>query len=203
MARLFAKIYKNSGYQGTYRWLRRDIGDFQQIGFNDKVSSIIIYKGNHYQEGDYIRFHQNVGYGGGYLDLEPGYYPNIHVQPFSFGDKISSASFNPNVATGSSKIVRLWIRIYQNINYGGQFRDILGNERKLSNLGFNDKVSSLKVYAGEDYLAGWVGDFYQHANYSGGMLQPGGFGPGTRIPKLSVAPYSFNDVISSVKIHQE
>jgi hypothetical protein len=48
-----------------------------------------------------------------------------------------------------------------------------------------------------------VCDFYQHANYAGGMLQPGAFGPGINIANISAAPYSFNDIISSVKIYHQ
>ena len=203
MSRIFAKIFQHVNYAGEYRWIRADIRDFvNEIGFNDTVSSIIVYRGNDYQSTDTIRFHEHVNYGGGYLDLGPGYYPNIHIQPFSFGDKISSANILPGLPTKPGLGVRLMIRIYQHINYGGQHRDILLSENNLNNVGFNDTVSSIRVFAGEDYSPSWVCDFFQHANYAGGVLQPGKFGPGTNIPNIAVAPYSFNDVISSVKIYQ-
>lgn len=203
MSRIFAKVFKDINYVGEYRWIRDDIGNFvNDIGFNDNVSSIIVYRGNDYQAGDTIRFHEHVNFAGGYIDLEPGYYPNIHIQPFSFADKISSANFLPPPNTGHGLGVRLMVRIYEHVNYGGQYRDILLSEGNLNNVGFNDKVSSIRVFAGEDYSPGWVCDFFQHANYSGGVLQPGRFVPGTNILNIAVAPYSFNDVISSVRIYQ-
>ena len=203
MARIFAKIYQHTNYGGQYRWIRRDVANFvSDIGFNDTVSSIIVFRGNNYQSGDTIRFHEHINYGGGYLDMKPGYYPNIHIQPFSFGDKISSANLLPNPTPGPGLGVRLMIRIYEHVNYGGQYRDILLSENNLNDVGFNDKVSSIRVFAGEDYSAGWVCDFFQHANFSGGVLQPGRFSPGTNIPNIALAPYSFNDVISSIRIYR-
>jgi hypothetical protein len=203
MSRLFAKVFQHVNYAGQYRWIRDDVGNFvANLGFNDTVSSIIVYRGNNYQPGDKIRFYEHVNYAGGYLDLGPGHYPNIHVQPYSFGDKISSADIVPSPDVGQGLGVRLMVRIYEHVNYGGQYRDILLSEANLNNVGFNDKVSSLRVFAGEDYSAGWVCDFYQHVNYAGGVLQPGRFGPGTSIPNIVAAPYAFNDVISAVKIYQ-
>jgi len=202
MARIFAKIFEHVNYRGQYRFINTDIMNFvSELGFNDKVSSIIVYQGKNYHQGDKIRFYEHISRAGGYLDLEPGYYPNIHVQPFMFGDKISSADILPYVPGQPSLTVRLVVRMYEHVNYGGQFRDLLASESNFERIGFNDKVSSLRVQAGEDYAPGWVSDFYQHANYSGGLLQPGEFGPGTNIPNIAEAPYSFNDVISSVKIH--
>lgn len=204
MNKLFALIFQHSNYGGQYRWIRSSIANFSdKIGFNDTVSSIIVYRGNDYAPGDKMRFHQHVNYEGGYLDLGPGWYPNIHIQPYSFGDKISSVTRVVDPEGGMPKImVRLMIRIYQHVNYGGQYRDVLKSENNLNDIGFNDTVSSIKVFAGEDYSDGWVCDFFQHANYEGGMLSPGKFGPGTRIPNIKKSPYSFNDVISSVRFRK-
>lgn len=203
MSRIFAKIFQNTNFAGQYRWIHEDVSHFvNQLGFNDTVSSIIVYRGNAYQPGDTIRFHEHVNYGGGYLELGPGYYPNIHIQPFSFADKISSANFLPGPQTQSGISVRLMVRIYENVNYGGQYRDILLSENNLGDVGFNDKVSSIRIFSGEDYSPGWVCDFFQNTNFTGGILAPGKFGPGTNIPSIAAAPYSFNDIISSVKIYQ-
>lgn len=203
MARLFAKVFQHTNYGGEHRWIRSDVSDFvNNIGFNDKVSSIIVYKGNNYQPGDVMRFYQHVNFGGGYLDLGPGFYQNIHVQPFNFGDKISSVDIIPIIQNPSGLNVKLMVRVYEHVNYGGQYRDVLLSEPNLKNLGFNDKISSLRVFAGEDYTPGWVCDFYQHANYAGGLLQAGRFEPGTNIPDIKKSPYSFNDMISSIRIYQ-
>ena len=202
MSKLFAKVFEHANYSGQYRWIRSDVQNVvSELGFNDKISSIIVYRGNHYETGDTVRFYQHVYFSGGYLDLGPGYYPNIHVQPYTFGDKISSINIDPLPLPSSGLGVRLMVRIYQHINYGGQYRDLLFSENNLHDTGFNDKVSSIRVFAGEDYAPGWVCNFYQHANYSGGMLQPGQFGPGTNLSNIAAVPYSFNDEISSVKIY--
>lgn len=201
--RLVAKVYQHVNYGGEYRYIHTDVRTFvDELGFNDKVSSIIVYPAHDYVQGDKIRFYQHINFQGSYLDLGPGYYPDIHIQPYSFGDRISSADFMPVVPAPSTFALPLEVHIYQHVNYGGQKREILTSESNLINQGFNDRVSSIRILAGDSYSQGWVANFYQHKDYAGGMLQPGNFGPGVNIPDLTKAPYSFNDTISSVKIMQ-
>lgn len=201
MSRIYARIFEHINYSGQYRWLIGDIYNFGDIGFHDKVSSIIVYRGNQYQQGDRIRFYEHSNFTGGYLELEPGLYPNIQAQPFSFGDKISSANFLP-FTSQPSVVVRLRARIYEHANYAGQYRDILWSENNLGDVGFHDKVSSIRIFGEEDYTPGWVCDFFEHSNFSGGMLWPGKFGPGISIANIGAPPYSFGDKISSVRIYQ-
>ena len=203
MSRIFAQVFQHAGYGGQYRWIRADVRSFsKELGFNDHVSSIRVYRGNHYEQGDKIRFYEHDNFQGGYLDLIPGYYPNIHIQPYSFGDKISSADvLAPPPEPGAPLGVRLMIRIYQHVNYDGQYRDLLLSENNLKDVGFNDTVSSIRVFAGEDYSPGWVCDFFKDAGYGGPILAPGRFGPGTNLPNIKAPPYSFNDTISSVRVY--
>ncbi len=206
MARLFAKVFQNENYSGQYRFITEDVSNIStSLGFNDKISSIIVYRGNDYVAGDKIRFYEHPNFEGGYLDLEPGSYRNIHVQPFSFGDKISSVDFQPPPMWKPTIVSRLRVRVYEHVNYGGEYRDLLQSEPNFGNIGLNDKVSSLRVFAGEDYSdfgGGWVCDFFENPDYTGPKLQPGGFAPGAALPNISVAPYSFNDRISSMSIYQ-
>ncbi|MBA7493213.1 hypothetical protein ES702_03769 [subsurface metagenome] len=203
MARLFAKVYQHANFGGQYRWIRSDVRHFvNELGFNDQVSSINIYRGNDYQVGDTMRFYQDVNFGGGYLELGLGHYPNIHVQPYSFGDTISSVDVLPRAPHSHPLNVKLVVQIYQHINYGGQYRDLLFSENNLVNVGFNDTVSSIRITAGEDWDPSWVCDFFEHANYSGGQLSPGRFGHGTNLPNIAAPPHSFNDKISSVRFYR-
>jgi hypothetical protein len=55
---------------------------------------------------------------------------------------------------------------------------------------------------GGEKMARIFAKIYQHADYSGGLLQQGKLGPNTSIPNIAVAPYSFNDTISSVRIYR-
>lgn len=204
MARLYAKICEHTNFAGQHRFVTGDVRDVSnEIGFNDTISSIIVYKGNQHQPGDRIRFYEHPNFGGGYLDLEAGIYPNIHVQPYSFGDRISSIDVNPPPMGQVGIVSHLWVRIYQHANYGGQYRDLLLSESHFEQIGMNDAVSSLRVMAGEDYAPGYVCDFFAHPNYTGPKLQPGNFEPGTSIPNIGAAPYSFNDAITSMRVTRQ
>jgi hypothetical protein len=201
MARLYAALYEHVHVFGQRRFITESVSNFGLIGFNDRVSSIAVFKGRDFQKGDKIRFFEHAHYQGGFLDLGPGYYYDIHVHPFSFGDKMSSAQFVP-VSNEPALFVPLIVRVYQHVNFEGEFRDIVMDERNLGNQGFNDRISSFEVLHGDDVEASHVCDFFQHANFLGGMLQPGSFAPGISVPSLTAAPFSFNDTISSVRIHK-
>lgn len=202
MSKLFAKVYHGADFTGQYRWITRNTRNFSgDLGFNDTVSSIIVYKGNDYKPGDTMRFYEHANYReSGYIDLGPGIYRNIHLSPFFFGDKISSARVSSPRAVCPPLLVRLVVRVYQSANFGGQYRDIPVSEHNLNLQGFNDTISSLEIFEGEDYQADWVANFYKNANWSGPVLEPGNFGPGTRISNIRSRPYAFNDTISSIKV---
>jgi len=197
--RLVVKLFEHVNYGGQYRYLYEDVPSFSQHGFNDKVSSVIIYKGNGYFQGDKVKLYEHDNFQGRSIELAPGYYPNIHEAPYLFPDMMSSADFFPVDPVPSASPIRLIIKVYEHINYGGQERTIIYSEPNISNLGFNDTISSFKVLAGPDYT-GEVVSFYEHINFSGGVLQPERFGAGTSVPNIAVFPYNFNDRISSVKI---
>ena len=200
---MFAKVYQHVDFGGQYRWITKNVRNMSsELGFNDKVSSIVVYKGNDYKEGETMRFYQHANYGGGYIDLGPGIYRSIHSAPYFFGDKISSVKMISPVALCPPITVRLIVRVYQHVNFEGQYRDLPLTERNLKLQGFNDTISSLQIFEGEDYQAGWVANFYKDANGYGPQLQDGDFGPGTRIANIKAKPYSFNDQISSIRIER-
>ncbi len=163
---------------------------------------MIIYRGNNHIPGETMRFYQHANYEGGFVDLGPGYYPNIHGWPYSFGDKISSAQVPSPLENQPSIDVKLVIRVYQHANYRGQYRDIVDNVSNMKALSFNDKISSIRIFQGEDYQSGWVANFFKKDRFDGPKLQNGNFGPGTSIPNINASPYKFNDKISSIKIER-
>lgn len=200
MPHLIAKVYQDVNYGGQYRWIYDNISNFHStLGFGDRVSSIRVYAGNLYTVGDTMRFYENTNYDGGYLELGPGNYPNIHIHPFNFGDKISSVDAYVQPPSIPGIIVRLRIILYKDKNYGGESREILTNEHDLSRIGFNNMASSLRIFQGEDYAANWVCEFYDNINHTGGSIGP--YEAGTNIQDLAAAPYNFNDQITSVRIY--
>ncbi len=202
MANLIAQVFEHTNFEGQYRWIVSNVSDMrQELGFNDNISSIIVFSGCDYKMGDVIRFYEHNNFNGGHIELTPGEYPNIHIQPLSFGDRISSAQIMTiPESTSNRKEVYLRVRLFEHTNFEGQFRDILESEENLNNLGFNDAASSIRIFKGCDYTSGWVCRFFEHTHEVGGILQPGLFGPETEIPDINATPHSFSDRISSVQI---
>jgi len=164
------------------------------------LSSILVYKGTDYVEGDTVRFFSHNSFNGGFIDLEPGSYPDLSKAPLNFNNVISSIQVHPDNPNNSSLKVHMVIRIFDKINYQGAYRDIIQSVPDLKMIGFDNTVSSLQTFAGPDYDPEYLCDFYTGLNYTGGMLYPGRIGPNVSIPDLEVGPYRLEDVISSIEI---
>ncbi|MBD2483828.1 beta/gamma crystallin-related protein [Planktothrix sp. FACHB-1365] len=78
--------------------------------------------------------------------------------------------------------------LFEHENFGGNSITIENDTSNLSDLGWNDKTSSVKIMSGEWQL-------WSNADFNGVALQltPGDY------PKLTEIDGRFNDVISSVK----
>jgi hypothetical protein len=91
-------------------------------------------------------------------------------------------------------------KMFEHIDFAGQYRFFCKDIPSFLKESFNDMVSSIIVYKGSSYKSGDIVRFCEHDGYGGGLLQPGNFRPGTKIPDLTVNPYVFNDKISSLRI---
>lgn len=88
--------------------------------------------------------------------------------------------------------VSLIVDLFDDINFGGSFRTLVRPLADFRQIEFNDRVSSVIVTAGPNFLFGDGARLWSDVNFQGVPLA---FGPG-QFPDLRV--FNFNDVASSM-----
>lgn len=85
----------------------------------------------------------------------------------------------------------LIVEMFEHVEFAGQHHYLYKDKSSFSKESFKDMVLSIIVDAGpswDDYVV----NFYERDGYGGGLLQPGSFRPGTKIPDSTANPYVFN-----------
>ena len=95
--------------------------------------------------------------------------------------------------------IEIVVALWENVGYQGHRLLLSEDAPRLSAFGFDNKTSAIGIHPGPDFDEGkeYKISFFQHAGYAGEqlVLEPGGY------PSL-VAPYGFNDKISSVRFEK-
>lgn len=198
---LVVVLWEHVGYGGRRVVLTEDAPDLRAYGFNDTASAIGIHPGPNFdpQKRYVVSFYEHPNFQGGQLVLGPGGYASLEV-PHAMNDRISSVKFGQDIALPHTiATVPLVVELYEHAGYAGQKRIILQDEPSLqANEGFARIVSSVKIFRGPSYTAGWRVRFYRGINWTDQdiLLDPGDY------PNLAaLAPY-FNDAIQSLRFGQ-
>ena len=152
-------LYDNNGFGGRGVTLQNDIGNLDQIGFNDRANSAVI-------EGSTWQLCEHADFQGSCITVAPGRYPDLGA----LGGRISSARMVANAPAPvppSSAGGRAVLFGRPSL----QGRSIVIDRpvmRNLADVNFNDRASSLRVESGY-----WM--FCNDANFEGECRT---FGPG-------------------------
>ncbi len=158
-----AYLYSGEGFRGGSRTLTGRVDNFDDIDFNDRVSSIIINQGN-------WLFCSDANFRGSCQTLGPGRYSSLDGELRS---RISSArptrgsgnsqgdwGGNSGWGSGNWSGNRGSVTLYEYEDFGGRSYNITGFMNNLDNTGFNDRASSVVVQSGR-----W--EFCTDANFRG------------------------------------
>ena len=93
-------------------------------------------------------------------------------------------------------IPRLIVEVFQHVNFRGRMGYVLEPVPHTGHIGFQDNISSLRVYKGPNFAGSpnYKVHLYQHVNYKGKKLA---LGPGF-YPNLHDVAFNFADRISSI-----
>ncbi|MEZ5669683.1 MAG: beta/gamma crystallin-related protein [Alphaproteobacteria bacterium] len=165
-----AILFDGNNCTGQYRMLDRSVGNFDQIGFDNRVNSLMVITGA-------FRFYRDANYGEGngpsfqlgpsgytetcwsLADAAQGNFPN---------DRMSSAQLLQDSQGPQPQGVAI---VYDFANFGGQYRILTRNVADFNAIGFDNDVESIRVVSGT-----WT--FYRDANYGQGNGQAITLGPG-------------------------
>ena len=208
MPRLIAEVYQHTRYRGRRGFIVEPVKFTGDIGFQDNISSLKVYKGPQFKLSPNMKvwLYQDINFQGKSLTLAPGFYPNIHDITYGFGDRISSINFKPGLETTGPEwgTIPCIVEVYQHIDFKGLMATIVRDISYTGVLGLpNDTISSVRVIKGPDCPKEGIHVFlYQHANYEGSRLPLSLSAKEFKIelPNLHILPQSFGDMISSVKI---
>ena len=96
----------------------------------------------------------------------------------------------------SNIVPRLILEVFEHVNYGGRSNTILEPVRFTRSMGFQDNISSVKVYKGPSFAEApnYRALFYEHRDFRGRKLS---LGPGF-YPNIHDIAFNFSDRISSI-----
>ena len=207
LPRLIVEVFERPFFGGKRGIVWQPIRYTGNMGFQDNISSVRIYKGPNYaRAADYKAiFWENIDFQGRRLALGPGFYPNIHDIGYNFGDRITSINFGPSLDTPGPEwgTIPLIVEVYQDVDFKGRKSTVLRDIDHTGKLGIHDRISSTRIIKGPNCPPEGVHvTFFEHVNFEGARL-PIEILPRDVIKAISnlhALPQSFGDMISSIKI---
>lgn len=123
------RLYKDANQGGTYKDVTGDVGDLEDLSFNDVVSSVTITG----TVSTYVTLYGNTYYKGGSQQLSPGLYD---LSSLTVGnDSLSSLS----IPSGWS------VTLYEDSGFSGSTYTLTASDNNLIGEGWNDRASSIRV----------------------------------------------------------
>jgi len=205
--RLVAEVYRDPYFQGPSGIVISNVPFTADIGFQDNISSVKVYRGPGYATNPNHRviFHEHRDFRGRQIIFSPGYYPNLHDMAFNFGDMVSSISFGPSLVTTGPDFgtIPLMVEVYQHVNFQGKKVTVLRDISHTNQIELHDAISSIRVFRGPNFPpSGCKAIFYEHIEFDGQALEIP-LGPleyNKELPDLHLHGQFFGDIISSIKL---
>jgi len=207
MPRLIVEVYQHVNFRGRKGYVISPVRFTGQIGFQDNISSIKIYRGPRYKTSPNYKavFCEHIDFQGKKLVLGPGFYPNLHDVTHNFPDRISSITFTSAIDRAGPEwgTIPYIVECYQHVDYKGLKVSVLRDTPHTGQLGIHDAISSIKIFKGPSAPPeGGQIILFEHIDFEGAQLpinmRPMDFKK--EIPNLHILPQSFGDMVSSIKI---
>jgi len=204
---LIVEVFSGQWFTGKRGVLISPVKFTGDIGFQDNISSIKIYKGPLFKRNTKYKgiFCEHINFQGRRLVLGPGYYGNIHEMGGNFGDKISSIDLKPMQDESGPEWggIPLIVEVFQDIDFKGRKATLLRDVPDTNLIRLQQSISSVRISKGPNCpREGAAVVFYQEPNYGGAALtvRIGPEDPRKNIKNLHILPESFGDKIASIKI---
>jgi hypothetical protein len=179
-----------------------------EIGFNDRISSIKLYRGPGFVSAPNFKMicYEDLNFQGRKLVLAPGFYGHLELASHgSFGNRISSINFAPAAAASGPEYgtLPLIVEVYRRADFRGRRAVVLRDITNTKEIAMHDVISSIRVRRGPDFPPeGCKVVFYEHIDFEGQALtvelDPLDFYK--ELPNLHTQPRFFGGIISSIKI---
>ena len=173
-------VFEHFNMEGRQLTLTEGRRGLQDVGFKDRISSIIVHSGT-WEIFAHEDFNSNGNRPGWKAVLTPGYYYN----PMSMGPGVKENDIGSLRPINDAPPA---IRLYEDSNFNGQPFLLTQDNQKLASSGFDNKLSSLVVESGRWRL-------WQHPNFKGKsvVVEPGAY------PSMNNVPTLEHDQVSSIE----
>jgi uncharacterized protein YcfJ len=153
-------FYENEGFYGRSFSAERPVGNFEQFGFNDRASSVVVLR-------DRWEVCSDAGYGGTCIVLRAGRYPSL-------------AAMNMNDRISSARMVAPAVRVEEPRYAPPSPEPVYDNRRRYRERLFEAPVTSVRAVVRAAEQRCWVEhdyrgqgrDGYGQGQYQQGQIQP-------------------------------
>jgi regulation of enolase protein 1 (concanavalin A-like superfamily) len=204
---LIVEVFEDIWFRGRRGTVVKPTSFTRDIGFQDNISSIRIYKGPAFERNPKYKaiFYEDINFQGRRLVLGPGYYGDINDVAYKFGDKISSINFAPMQEEAGPQwgSIPLIVEVFRDKDFKGRHAIVLRDIPNTALIGLQNSISSVQISKGPEYPAkGCSVIFYAEPDFGGASLaiQIKPEDNRKNIPNLHILPQNFGDKISSIKI---
>jgi uncharacterized protein YcfJ len=134
-------FYEHEGFQGRSFTTAKQVGNFQQFGFNDRASSVVV-------QSSRWEVCEDAGFRGNCVVLRPGRYSSLAAM--GLNDRVSSVrSIGANARIDEDRFAPLpvasQLTFYDQQGFQGQSFTTAKPVVSLERAGFNDRASSVEV----------------------------------------------------------
>jgi hypothetical protein len=144
-------FYEHDAFRGRTFVANQSISNFANIGYNDRASSVIVRSGTWQLCSDaYFR--------GRCVTVTPGDYPSL--RSMDLNDMVSSARELEWLGGGSGPASGARVELFEGRGFAGRRFSVNDTVTNFSDVGFNDRASSMVVQAGTWQLC-------EHADFRG------------------------------------
>jgi len=201
------EVFEHWGFRGRRATILSPVRATSELGFENNISSIRIYKGPAYSFATNYRaiFYEDEKFQGRRLALGPGLYPTIHDVAYNFGDTISSVKLgiSRDVTGPEWGTIPVIMELYQHPYFQGNYITVLRDVANCEEMGLNKAISSVRIFKGPDFPSeGCRVTFFEKPEFEGASLPIHMTKKDSRrdIDNLHALPKNFGNIISSIKV---
>lgn len=205
--RLVVEVFDQPNFQGRSTTVVEPVRRTQDIGFQDNIQSVKVYKGPAFSSGPTYKalLYEHENFTGRKIALTPGFYPNLADVALDFAGVVSSIGFGPDMKPSGPEwgTIPVIIELYKEKHYRGERAVVLRDLASTQIVGMEGAIQSFRILKGPNFPAGGCRViFYERVDFQGAAfpVQITARDAVIEVPDLSLLPERWGGIISSIRV---